>query len=247
MNMRAAVRQKQHERFLLERFFEDAALPAEVAEEREAPDFIVRFEGRPIGVEVTELFISHDASRNLIQAQESISTRIVSRAQQIYQASGARPAHISVCFGPACDLRKLNRERTANELASFVGSLNLAEWQRADWRPQECDGPLPQEISFVHALGVPSFDMAHWAVARAGWAAPLTVDALQARVDEKSTRLLKYRDIVKENWLVVVADATKPSGLFDARSQFDATEVSSPFTRTFFYGYPDRSVIKLGA
>jgi hypothetical protein len=247
MNIRAAVSQKQHERFLLERFFEDAALPAEVVEEREAPDFIVRFEDRFIGVEVTELFISHDTNRNLMQAQESISTRIVSRAQQIYHASGALPAHVSVCFDPGCDLKKLNRDHTANELASFVRSLNLAEWQRADWYPEECDGPLPHEISFVHALGVPSFDMAHWAVARAGWAAPLTADVLQARVDEKSTRLLKYRDIVRENWLVVVADATKPSGLFDARSQFDVAGLSSPFSRTFFYGYPDRAVIKLGA
>jgi hypothetical protein len=89
--------------------------------------------------------------------------------------------------------------------------------------------------------------MAHWAVARAGWAAPLTPEVFQSRVDEKAQRLSKYRDAVEENWLIVVADATKPSGLFDPSSQFDASRVSSPFSRTFFYGYPGRAIIELGA
>lgn len=246
MNMRAAHRQKQRERFLLERFFEAAALPAEITEERDPPDFIVRFEGRLIGVEVTELFTSHGTSGSLLQAQESTATRIVSRAQQIYQASSASPAHVSVCFGPGYDLRNLNRDRTADDLASLVQSLNLTEWQRVDWRPEEFDGPLPQEIAFVHALGVPSFDMAHWAVARAGWAVPLTADAIQSRVEKKSRRLRKYQDAVVETWLVVVADGTRPSQLFDASSKFDPRRILSPFSRTFFYGYPERTVIRLG-
>jgi hypothetical protein len=247
MNIGAPIHQKQHERFLLERFLEAAALEADIVEEREAPDFIVRFEGRSIGIEVTELFISHDPRQDLLQVQESIATRIVSRAQQIYQGSGARPAHVSVCFAPGCDLRRLHRDRTASELAAFVRSLDLGEWQRADWRPEESNGPLPDEISFVHALGIPSFEMAHWAVARAGWAAPLTPEVFQSRVDEKAQRLSKYRDAVEENWLIVVADATQPSGLFDPSSQFDASRVSSPFSRTFFYGYPGRAIIELGA
>lgn len=245
--MGAPIRQKQHERFLLERFLEAAALEAEIVEEREVPDFIVRFEGRSIGIEVTELFISHDPRQGLLQAQESIATKIVSRAQQLYQQSGARPAHVSVCFAPGRDFRKLHRDRTANDLAAFVRNLDLREGQRADWRPEEFDGPLPEEISFVHAIGVPTFDMAHWAVARAGWAAPLTPEVLQSRLDEKAQRLLKYQDAVEENWLIVVADATKPSGLFDTSSQFDASRLSSPFSRTFFYGHPGGAIIKLGA
>lgn len=245
--MRTLIHQKQHERFLIEQFFEATTLEAEIVEEREVPDFIIRFEGRSIGIEVTELFISHDPRQRLLQAQESTATRIVSRAQEIYQQSGARPAHVSVCFAPGRDLRNLRRDHTANELAAFIRNLDLRERQRVDWRPEEGDAPLPEEISFVHALGVQSFDMAHWAVARAGWAAPLTLEALQSRIDQKAPRLIKYQDTVVENWLIVVADATNPSGLFDTSLQFDASKLSSPFSRTFFYGYPDRGIIKLGA
>src|SRR5437764_1048680 len=98
MSKRVTTQQKQHERFLLEGFLEAAELQAEVVEEREAPDFLVRFESRLIGVEVTKLFILDNANPSSLQTNESISTRIVARAQQLYQNSGALPAHVSVCF-----------------------------------------------------------------------------------------------------------------------------------------------------
>jgi len=244
--MPSADRQKERERFLLERFIEAAELRAEVVEVREAPDFIVRFEGRLIGVEITELFISHDTNRSVLQARESISARIVLRAQQLYQASGAPPAYVRVCFGPGYDLRDLDRDRTAKALVSLIQGFSLTEGQSVDWRPEELDGPLSYEVSFVRALGVPSFAMAHWIVPRAGWVAPLTVVALQSRVDEKATRLLKYQDAVAVNWLVVVADSTKPSQMIEAKPDFDPRSISSSFSRTFFYRYPGETVIELG-
>lgn len=87
---------------------------------REAPDFIVRVEGRTVGVEVTELFISHDASQSPLQVQESISTRIVLRARQIYEESGASPVHVSVCFSPGRDLCRLNMKETGCEAAQTL-------------------------------------------------------------------------------------------------------------------------------
>ena len=244
--MRTPNRQKQQERFLLERFLEAAELSAEIVDEREAPDFIVRFEARRIGIEITELFISPHKNSNPMQAQEAVLTKIVSRAQQIYQASGAPPAHVNVCFGSGCDLRQLNRDRAASELAGFVQRLNLSPWQTVDWRPEEADDLLPSEVSFIHALGIPSIDLAHWTVARAGWVAPLTVEALQPRIDEKSARLAEYQAAAAENWLVVVANATKPSQMFDVLAQLDPHEISSPFSRTFFYNYPGTAVIEFG-
>ncbi len=246
MSNRLADRQKQHERFLLERFIDVAMLQAEIIEAREVPDFIVRVEGRLIGVEVTELFISHGPCNNLMQAQESISTRIVSTAQRLYQASGATPAHVTVCFSPGSDLRNLNRDRTANALASFVRGLNLIEGQCVDWHPEELNDPLPYEVSFVHTLGVPSFEMAHWGIARAGWVASLAVTPIQARIDEKAKILPTYQDTVAENWLLIVADATKPSQLIEAKDDFDPRRVLSPFARTFFYRYPDKAILELG-
>lgn len=240
------MRKKQRERFLLERFLDAAELHAEIVEEREAPDFLIRHEDRLIGVEVTELYVTECANLGPLQAQESISARIAARAHKLYRESGAHPAHVSICFGPACDLRGLNRERTATLLSSFVQDLNLAVWQRVDWRPEALNGPLPLEISFLHALGVPSQDMAHWSVARAGWVAPLTENNLYPRIVDKAKRLPSYRAITSENWLLVVADRTKPSQLFDLGMNLNASAIASPFSRTFYYGYPEKPVIELG-
>lgn len=243
--MSTADRKKQHERFLLERFIEASGLAVQIVKEREEPDFLVRFEERLIGIEVTQLFVSHVANGPLPQAQESISDKIVCRARQIYEATGAPPAHVSVCFASGHELRQIDRDGTAKLLASFVSGLNLSAWERADWRPGY-PGPLPFEIAFVHALGVPASEMAHWTVARAGWVAPVSVDALQSRVDEKAARLPKYQESVEENWLLVVADGMKPSQLFEVRPEFEAHKVASPFARTYFYAHPDRAIVELG-
>ena len=225
MGYSRADRRKQHERFLLERFLDAAAIEAEISEEREAPDFIIRTEGKLVGVEITELFISHDPASNPKQTQESISTRIVLAAQRLYRASGAPPAHVRVLFRPRCDIKHVSRDRTAKTLARFVHDLNLADGQSADCGPEELDGQLPDEVAFVHALGVPSVELAHWGVARAGWVAPLTAASLQARIDEKARLLARYQRNVAENWLIIVADATKPSQLLRARDDFDPRAV----------------------
>ena len=246
MSNRNAIRQKQRERFLLEEFIEVSRIDAQIVEEREAPDFVVRTGVALVGVEVTELFISHEMHGNTPQAHEAISSQIATKAQHLYQASGGPPAHVTVCFAPGRDLRRLNRDKTSQMLCDYVRGMNLSVWQRVDWRPGERASPLPDEISFVHALGVPNFGMAHWGVARAGWVAPLTPVTLQERIDAKSKRLPRYQDTIAENWLLVVADAMKPSSLIEAKPDFDAQAVQSPFSRTFFYRRPD-SFLELSA
>jgi hypothetical protein len=246
MSNRNTIRQKQRERFMLECFVKAAKLDAQIIEEREAPDFVVRTNCKLVGVEVTELFISNDSHGSTPQAQEAISSQIATKAEHLYQVAGGPPAHISICFTPGVSLRNLNRDKTAEALCNFVLDLNLSLWQRVDWRPEELDGPLPDEISFIHALGVPSYDMAHWGIARAGWVAPLVPSPVQQRVNEKAKRLPKYQDVISENWLLLVADAMWPSSLIEAKPDFDAQAIVSPFCRTFFYRHPD-SFLELGA
>lgn len=235
--------QKQHERFLLERFLEKSGIDAQIVEEREAPDFIVKVDKILVGVEVTEIFISHEKGRRTPQAQESISDQIVAKARRLYLAEEAPPVHVSLCFGPGQDLSNLNRDKTARILCDFMKKMNLSLWQRGNWRFSELqddeESPLPEEISFIHALGVPSYDMGHWDVARAGWVASLSPESLQERIEAKAKRLLEYKNIIPENWLLVVADAMKPSSSIEASKEFDHNAVTSPFSRTFFYRYPD--------
>ncbi|MBP5987967.1 MAG: hypothetical protein KA538_12360 [Azonexus sp.] len=242
MKTRRTNYRKERERFLVESFIRNASLQAEIVEAREAPDFIIRVDGKLLGLEVTELFVSDTPGGESLQARESISSQIVANAQRLYQAAHGAPVHLSMCFFPGMSLRDINRDKTAQAICDFVLALDIAVSERIDWRPEDYEDQqiqLPEQIAFVHALGVPSFDMAHWAEARAGWVAPLEEASLQQRINEKAKRIATYRNAIPTNWLLVVADAMKPSSLIKAKSNFAANNLRSPFDRTFFYRHPD--------
>lgn len=245
MANRRSVR-KRRERFFFEEFVSGVGLVAEIVEQREAPDMLVRASGRLIGVELTEFFVSPDSHGRALQAQESIGDQIATKAQRLYEQSGAPPAHVTLCFWPNRNLSDLNRDGTAKLLCEFVRGLNLATWQRAEWKPGFPNSVLPDEVSFVHALGVPSSDLARWGVARAGWVAPLKLESLQRIIDSKAQRIESYRTVIDEVWLLIIADSFRPSSLVRRGSDFDGSVIQSPFCRTYFFERPD-TVIELGA
>lgn len=242
MNIDRATYRKERERFLVESFIRNANLQAEIVEAREAPDFIISVDGKLTGLEVTELFVSDTPGGESLQAGESISSLIATNAQRMYQAAGGSPVNLSMCFYPGMSLRTINRDKAARAICDFVLALGITTSEHIDWRPENCEDPqiqLPEQIAFVHALGVPSFDMAHWAVARAGWVAPLREAPLQQRINEKAKRISAYQNAIPINWLLVVADAMKPSSLIEVKPDFATNNLQSPFDRTFFYRHPD--------
>ena len=238
---------KQYERFLLEQFLEAENLLGEIVDDQsEAPDFIVRFERELVGIEISELFTRDGSRVDNLQAQESLAQRIVSNAQRLYASTGAPHAHVSVHFAPGVDLRRLNRDDTAAAISAFVAAQPLSVGQHVQWRQDYVDRALPEAITYVQMLGVPESKMAHWTVPRAGWVVPMTETVLQASVDEKAALLSRYALRVATNWLLLVADGTKPSQFFDAPSAGVASAISSPFARTFYFGRMRRTVVELG-
>lgn len=241
---------KQYERYLLDAFLAAAKIDVEVLDDvNEAPDVIVRAGDSFVGVEITELFTQPARNEGAIslQGRESIARKVVDRASEIYRASGAPHAYVSVHFSPSSDLRRLNRDETARRLANFVAQLALSSEQHTQWRQDYASGALPDAITFVNMLGVPENSMAHWAAPSAGWVSPMTSELLQARVDEKARLLPKYRTRVKDNWLLLVSDGAKPSQFFDLPTHELARSIVSPFERTFYLARFKGTVIELGA
>ena len=68
---------------------------------------------------------------------------------------------------------------------TFYISGSLQPWMRALGQRSGVRHEQWLKIQVVHALGIPSFDLAQWAVARAGWVAPFTIDVLPVRVDPR--------------------------------------------------------------
>jgi hypothetical protein len=247
--MRSRAAKKHYERFLLQTFLAVAKISAEIVDDSgESPDAVIRIGQDSVGVELTELFNGNaepDGSFPL-QARESLAQRIVRRASEIYRATGAQHAHVSVHFDLRSDLRGLNRDETAARLAAFVAAQSLAPHQYVQWRPDHVNDLLPDAINFVNMLGVPEPGMAHWSAPSAGWVAPMTREVLQARVNGKAALLAKYRERVEKNWLVLVSDGARPSQFFEPPTREHASAVVSPFDRTFYFARFASLVIELG-
>lgn len=248
MSSGVVTSKKQRELGLLTTFARVANLDIKVIEfEREAPDFVISFEGRRIGLEVTELFIDGDGRSLQPQARSSIGSRIAMRARSRYEQLGGKPLHVSIGLTLGNELRSVNRDQLAESLAEFLLALDPPLDQYVSWQRSYQDDPLPAEVHYLHILAVPSWSMAHWYVPESGWVAPLEEGLLQAVVDEKAAKLSDYQRAAAEIWLLIAVKGWSASQLFEIRSNLRPERVTSPFSRTYYLSAFDGQVLRLGS
>jgi hypothetical protein len=244
--MRGSLK-KLRERYILERFRQNAGLEFQILDDsREAPDFIVLFEGREIGVEITELFVPTDPGEMKPQARTSIAKRIADRAKRRYIELGGKPVYVSIHFTPGGSFSDLRRDATAEQLAQFVLAQNLSLNEYRRWHQSYPYRELPRQISALLMLGLPRWSMASWTVAEAGWVTPLTEEMLQAQVDEKTGKLAKYRRAAPEAWLVMATIGNSAAQLFEVVPGFKPDIIRSQFDRTYYIDCFEGKVFRLG-
>jgi hypothetical protein len=109
--MQQVPSRKLRERQLLEAFIRLLRVEAVVVDEREAPDFILRVDGRTVGVELTELYVEDDGQALPPKARESLATRVVAQARHLYESMGGKPLHVAIGFTPNANLKAEDRTR----------------------------------------------------------------------------------------------------------------------------------------
>lgn len=238
---------KQRERFLLEQFFEAAKIAALIVnDEGEAPDFIVEFDGKTIGVELTDLFIVDGNHPNNLQASESLADRIIAKACSTYSSFNQPPVHVRVVFRPSANLKTVNRSNVSRAIADVVVDRIPAPGQRFRWRGNCESGKLANLVCSIRICGAHLSGINRWAAVRAGWVATVPEAFLQHRIDEKAALLEKYKLRATKNWLLLVAGGTRPSQFLEPPLPQIACAISSPFERTFFFEQFRKIVIELG-
>jgi len=253
---------KQHERFLLDRFLELQGISPTSVEPRDPPDFLIDLEGRKIGIEVTELFIRSRSKghprpegKPFLQDIESITNQIVSTARKIYFDAGNPLLKAEIWFSDQITLDKKKGDQVAKLIANQIQSMSLQDSQAAVWRSSEAEyeeRSLSEWIDIICTQRVPEYRdaqwkdrFAQWTVARPGLVAPLTPKHLQEAIDKKAKKIDSYKKCAEEIWLLIVANRTLPSQMLYVAPDFSLDSVSSPFTKTFYYGYPVEGVIEI--
>ena len=247
---------KRHERFLLDRFLELQGISPASIEPLDPPDFLIDLEGRKVGIEVTELFIRSNKSEAhpqpeeepLLQAAESITNLIVSKARKIYFDAGNPPVLSTIWFSDRITLDKKKGDQIAELIAHQIQSMSLQNSQAVAWRSSEDENEersLSESVAIIHTSRVPELRFARWTVARPGLVATLTLKHLQEVIDKKAEKIGAYKKYAEEIWLLIVADRTRPSQKFSVAPDLPLDSVSSPFTKTFYYCYAAEEVIDL--
>ncbi len=246
--MSSDERKRQRERFLLDRFLERKGITPQKVDQLTPPDpdFIIKIDGRMVGVELTEIFKQFDKSTThlreteelLLQTVESFTDQIVSDARRIYFKASNVPVQAKILFSQIT--RRQNRRDLAELLANKI--CNMLSEKVDIWSAATDDGPqlLIDGVSRIFICKVREKRFAHWNVMRPGIAANLTPELLQERIDHKAQKLNGYSENKKleEIWLLLVADRTHPSQMLHHGSDFPSESLSSPFDKTFYYCYP---------
>ncbi len=70
---------------------------------------------------------------------------------------------------------------------------------------------------------------------------------VQPVIDDKSARLLDYREAMKKTRLLIACARNRPSQLCEIPEGFDPALIISPFDRTFLVYYPMTTALEFGA
>jgi hypothetical protein len=244
--MESDDKKKRHERFLLDRFLEHQRITPTCIDPGESPDFLINLDGRTVGIEVTELFIRRcNSEARLIpedptlQAIESISSKIVSRAREIYFDANNPPVLAKIVFSsPIIPGDKRKDDQIAKLIADQIQSMSRQDSEGSEWRSSEdekAENPLSEWVSFISTWRVAERHRARWSPNSAGLVSPLTPARLQEEIDIKASRINAYKERAEEVWLLIVVDRTRSSQKFSVMPDFPLDSISSPFAKTFYY------------
>jgi hypothetical protein len=218
----------------LERVYLDGFLKSfphlHVIADCEAPDFILRDAAGPIGLEVVQTF--RDSSRAGSKTKEIESRRqaTISDLSQRYYDSGGKPILVTALMSGA-SLGDL--DRLANTLQRWRPSKL---WLQRRLRLSRTGATL-----YVTALPREAGRYQRWRCASnsAGWVRQAD-DLVSAAIAKKAAKLSVYRKAVDRIALLVVADATRTSGML--RPSGDLRVPNQGFEAIYFYRHPEAAV-----
>lgn len=242
---------KAREELWLERFRDVSRLSLRVDDDRdhkEHPDFLVRYEGRLVGVEIAELQIDRGREPHggsALRRELSLQESLVSRSQELYATTGSQPINAQVYFrgGSGQSLSSVRRDELAVALADALTRVSLEPLQQSRLDADSVPS-VPEPIAFVYVRGLPAGITPRWQVVSPGWSRPFEASAVESLLAEKNALVDGYRKTVAENWLLVVADGRRPPGMFHTYEKGSIELPASDFDRTFFFCEPGRLFIE---
>ena len=216
----------------------------------DSPDLVIVTRTHRIGIEHTQLVQQKDEwGRGFPKAAESLQTRCVETAQELYEERCAdQDLYVHVYFSPR-PLRKADVPRLAQRITELVTRFAPAEPNSETtieaWRHnRDAPGEIPLQIEEIWIKKPEGRDRL-WGVPRGGVVESLDSARIQAELDLKNGRVAKYRWGCDEIWLLLVADGFSPATDLRLSDEVSAECFLSDFDRVFYFHNFSRRVSEL--
>jgi len=220
----------------LERHYLDGFLKMvprfELIAEREAPDFMLRDEMGSVGLELVQVFRDAASGGSLAKATESRRGQCLVDLADRYYATGGRPLLVRAVM-PSCSLgapdRLVERIRRRRPIEPWAND----EFTVAREGARLYLTSLPKEAGPYRLWQCVSNAV--------GWTRRDCADLLASTIRRKATRLHAYRSSVGRVALLLVADATRSSGMLHWSGD-EAAPSAEGFDAVYFYRHPIEAI-----
>jgi len=221
---------KQLERLYLEGFLK--SFPHfEVVADCEAPDFILRDVVGPIGFEVVRVFRDTSRAGSKTKELENRRQATLRDLSQRYYDTGGKPLMVTALASGA----------SLGDLDRLASRLQRRRPSRL-WRQRQVRLDRSGATLYVTALPREAGQYQRWQCTSnsVGWVRQAADDLLSAAIAKKAAKLSIYRKAADRIALLIVADATRTSGML--RPSADMRVPRQGFEAIYFYRYPEAAV-----
>ena len=206
------------------------AAPLQV-EERERPDFLVCYEDRSVGVEITEVMKNPQMRGS--RAWEGNAGAVLVAAESEWESRGLSPVSVAVTFDKGATLAKTQRPHLAARIVALVAQVMPLPGQQKvlGIGPEHLrvDAEVPTEVRTI-IVGPTESRRSSWTLSTGGSIRPLSRDLLVQAISQKDALVPEYRKAAPELWLVLTCDLYRYSSSFDLS---DATALDGAFETAF--------------
>ena len=268
---------KSEELRRLKNFQDEAAkagLEFEILEiDQESPDFLIKYDGRCVGVEITEIHIdenpkdqSQNDSKNGSPSRKKrrikdkgspsrkkrhIKDKIVERAQEQYSSTRSRSIYAFFNFNDSEFLASANSKTMddmVEDIVNVLGDSNLDDMEISTRKKidRHSTPPTPSFVKFIGVHKTPKDTERPWQQDNASFTKKLQPCDLKEVLKIKNKKFEDYQKTVCENWLLIYADYDLPYGRLRCPENGDSEWPCSKFERTFvFCSGPNKFLIQL--
>ena len=194
----------------------------------ENPDLRVNSPRGIIGIEVTEV------CEPLEEEQLSLRSRVLSRAQKLYEAVDHPPVRVSVLFSTHEPIRVPQVDFLAERLCEIVirnlppGFGAAQEWY--DWRNRS---HFPIQFDAVSIYRLPELSRNSWSFSSSVYIPTRGATEIQEIIDRKESRVATYRKTCSSVWLVIAVDGFRSSSIATLAANAGDHSFKTPFDRAF--------------